>query len=167
MNHDEITMRETVSEGDLAPIEKILRTSKFFRDDEIVVALELLLDGVRKGEKSEYKFIVAQRGGQVAGYCCFGSIPLSLHSWDLYWIAVDPNTQRGGIGRKLMAAAEARVAALGGRRLYVETSSKPLYEPTRKFYLSCNYEIAADLDEFYGPGDGKTIFVKVVGISEK
>ena len=36
------------------------------------------------------------------------------------------------------------------------------YAPTRAFYLRCGYEIAAELPDFYEPGDGKVIFVKTL-----
>jgi hypothetical protein len=44
----------------------------------------------------------------------------------------------------------------------VETSSRPLYEPTRRFYLACGYRLEAQLEDFYAPGDGKVIFLKVL-----
>lgn len=160
--HHEVTLREELVPADRAEIERIVRESKFFRDDEIPVALELVDERLAKGKDSHYKFIVAVRDGKVAGYCCYGLIPVSVHSYDIYWIAVDPAVQRCGIGKKLMAAAEDRVRALGGRRVYVETSNNAQYESTRRFYLSCAYVVAAVLEEFYAPGDGKVIFVKVL-----
>ena len=46
--------------------------------------------------------------------------------------------------------------------MYLETSTRPQYVPTRAFYLRSGYEIAAELPEFYAPGDGKAIFLKVL-----
>lgn len=161
-SHHEVILREDLVPSDRAEIERIVRESKFFRDDEIPVAIELVDDRLARGAESHYKFIVAVRDGKVAGYCCYGLIPVSVHSYDIYWIAVDPAVQRSGIGKKLMAAAEERIRALGGRRVYVETSSKSQYESTRRFYLSCAYVVATVLEEFYAPGDGKVIFVKVL-----
>jgi len=45
-------------------------------------------------------------------------------------------------------------------QVYADTSSRPQYEPTRAFYLSCGYVQEAFLADFYSPGDGKVIFVK-------
>jgi hypothetical protein len=59
-----------------------------------------------------------------------------------------------------LRATEAAVIALGGRSLYAETSSRPLYAPTCGFYHGCGYREAALLADFYGPGDGKVIFEK-------
>jgi ribosomal protein S18 acetylase RimI-like enzyme len=160
--HHELILRDELVPADRAEIERIVRESKFFREDEIPVALELVDDRLAKGAKSDYKFIVAVRDGKVVGYCCYGLIPVSVHSYDVYWIAVDPSVQRSGIGKKLMAAAEDRVRATGGRRVYVETSSKGQYESTRRFYFSCAYVVAAVLEDFYAPADGKVVFVKVL-----
>jgi hypothetical protein len=46
--------------------------------------------------------------------------------------------------------------------VYVETSSRDQYEPTRRFYLKCGYRVDAVLEDFYAPGDGKVIFVKAL-----
>jgi hypothetical protein len=46
--------------------------------------------------------------------------------------------------------------------VYIETSSRPPYAPTRAFYERCGYELEVVLKEFYGPGDGKAIYVKAV-----
>ena len=51
---------------------------------------------------------------------------------------------------------------LGGRRVYVDTSSRDQYEPTRAFYRACGYAEVARLDHFYADGDGKVIFVKAL-----
>ena len=38
------------------------------------------------GEKSHYHFLLAEKGGTLAGYTCFGRIPLTAERYDLYWI---------------------------------------------------------------------------------
>lgn len=158
----DLTLRDELRPTDRDALERILIDSKYFRTDEVPVALELMDDRLKDGEQSEYRFIVAERDGKVIGYCCYGLIACSVHSFDLYWIAVEPTLQRAGVGRRLMAATEERVKAAGGKRIYVETSSKPQYEPTRKFYLRCGYKLEATLPDFYAPEDGKVIFVKVL-----
>ena len=142
--------------ADRAPIEALLAATGSFRADEIVVALEL----VDEGEAAGYRFLVAECEGRVAGYCCFGETPLTLGTWDLYWIAVDPRLQGSGIGRELMRAAEERVAREGARLLVVETSDKPSYAPTRAFYERLGYAREAELAHYYAPDDGKVVYVR-------
>lgn len=157
-----IQIREELLPADREALENILRSCKFFREDEIAVALELIDDRLHKGKASEYHFLVAMSGDRVVGYCCYGLVPCTVHSYDLYWIVVDPTMHRGGIGRKLVAAAEEHIRKLDGKRVYIDTSSQPRYEPTHHFYSSCGYRVEATLREFYAPGDNKVVFCKVL-----
>ena len=68
--------------------------------------------------------------------------------------------RRRGIGKALLQMSE-EIISKGGQRIYVETSSRAQYEPTRKFYRSCGYQEEAMLSDFYAPGDDKVIYVKV------
>jgi D-alanine-D-alanine ligase len=144
-------------------VDSLVRCTGFFSDEEAGIAVELVDEALAKGEDgSGYHFLFAMSGDRVAGYACFGPIPGTTSSFDLYWIVVDPDRQQSGIGRFLGDAVEAQVAGRGGRRLYVDTSSRPQYEPTRAFYRALGYRQAALLEEFYGPGDGKVIYEKVI-----
>jgi GNAT superfamily N-acetyltransferase len=131
-----------------------------FRQDEILVALELADERLRRGAASGYEFLFAETDGSLLGYACYGPIPLTQVSYDLYWIAGDPEFQGEGTGRRLLGATERLAAAAGARRLYAETSSRPDYAATRRFYESLGYRAEATLEDFYAPGDGKTIYVK-------
>ena len=44
--------------------------------------------------------------------------------------------------------------------LFIETSSLPMYEPTRRFYLKHGYEQHALLKDFYAAGDSMVVFRK-------
>lgn len=140
----------------------ILESSGFFYPDEVDVAVELVDERLSKGVASGYHFLFAEQDGQVVGYTCFGPIPCTQVSYDLYWIAVHEQQRNQGLGRLLLEGSEQAIAALGGRRIYVETASRPQYEPTRAFYQRCGYQVAAVLEQFYAPGDDKVVFLKVV-----
>ncbi len=157
-----IRLRDAVLPTDPAAIRDIVASTGFFRPDEIAVAVELVDERLRQGERSGYFFVFAEDAGRVIGYACYGPIACTVHSYDLFWIAVHDDQRGRGIGRLLMAEAERRIAERGGRRVYVETSSKPQYEPTRAFYLRCGYRQEAVLEDFYDAGDGKVVLVKVV-----
>jgi GNAT superfamily N-acetyltransferase len=156
-----LTLRDELVPSDRPLLEQILHACQFFRDDEIAVALELIEDRLAKGGNSEYHFLLAIHNEKLVGYCCYGRIPCTVHSFDLYWIVVDPTLRRGGIGRKLVAGAEERIRALGGGRIYIDTSSRPIYEPTHRFYTSCGYKTVANLHDFYATGDNKIVMLKV------
>jgi len=152
--------RTEAAATDVRNVENLVRATGMFTEPEAAIAAELVDDRLARGGASDYAFVFAARGERLVGYACWGHIAGTEASYDLYWIAVDPAEQGGGIGRALMQRAEAAVAAAGGRRLYVDTSSSERYRPTRRFYRRCGYRIAAELPDFYRPGDGKTIFLK-------
>lgn len=142
--------------ADRGPIERILRATTAFEEAEIDVALELV-DAPRD---AGYRFVVADVGGEVAGYACFGATPCTVGTWDLYWIAVDPERQGTGLGRALLGAVEDAVRRDDGRLLVIETASKASYAATRAFYDRCGLELAARVKDFYARGDDKLIYCR-------
>jgi D-alanine-D-alanine ligase len=154
------SLRYNPTPDDCKGIEDILNKTGFFSDEEVKVAIELIEEKLSLGDESTYSFIFAERDNKLLGYSCFGQIPLTQESYDLYWIAVDPDCQGGGIGKLLLLETEKSIKMLTGVHLYVETASRKQYEPTRMFYLSCGYKKAAFFKDFYSPGDGKTVFYK-------
>jgi GNAT superfamily N-acetyltransferase len=158
---NKIVYREHLEPGDREAVGRLVHATGFFSEEERKIAEELVDERMTKGEASGYFFLFAEEEGRLLGYTCFGPIPGSVHSYDLYWIAVDPGAQGRGIGKKLMARSEQIMRERGARRIYADTSSRPQYEPTRVFYLSCGYAQEAFLVDFYGAGDGKVIFVKI------
>ena len=157
-----VAIRTKARPDDRETVRHVTRATEMFHPPEVDVAVELVDDWLVNGQKSDYWFVFADTdSGQTLGYACFGYNSMTESSWELYWIAVDPATQGHGIGRQLLAEVETRIRAAGGTRLYAETSGRPAYAPTRAFYLASGYSVAAELAEFYAPGDGKIIFVKV------
>lgn len=157
-----LRFREEVRQSDAAAVRRIVESSGFFYASEVDVAEELVRERLARGLQSGYHFLFCDSGEEAIGYACFGPIACTAWSWDLYWIAVSQDRRGGGVGRRLLEAAEQRIAAAGGRRVYIETSSRDLYIPTREFYLRCGYRVEAIIDEFYGPGDSKYLFSKAL-----
>lgn len=146
-------------------VEEIVRISKatgFFYPEEVEVARELALEAAEEGEASGYHVHVATQGQKAAGYVCFGPTPLTRGTWDIYWIAVDPQQQRQGIGNRLMSLAEEEIRSREGRLVLVETSSRELYEPTRGFYRRMGYQEVSYIPDFYDKGDGRVTFAKIL-----
>jgi ribosomal protein S18 acetylase RimI-like enzyme len=156
------SLREEVRPEDRQAVGRLVRATGFFSEEEIGIAVELVEERLAKGDESGYFFLLAEEEDRLLGYACFGPIPGSVHSFDLYWIAVHPEGQGRGIGRALMAASERIMAERGARLIYADTSSRAQYEPTRAFYRACGYQEEAFLTDFYAPGDGKVIFVKAL-----
>jgi D-alanine-D-alanine ligase len=155
-----ITFRFSPEPDDCNKVRDLAHKTGFFSDEEEVVAVELIEEKLLLGSKSTYEFIFAEKEGMLVGYTCYGLIPLTKASYDLYWIAVEPDYQGSGIGRILLSMTENKIRDSGGLQLYSETSSRKQYIPTRKFYIKCGYKKGADFRNFYYPGDGKIIFYK-------
>lgn len=158
-----IEFRTQLIPGDSMTIGELLESTGFFYSYEIDVAKELSDINLEKGaEASGYYFIVAHESGKMLGYCCYGLNPCTESSCDLYWIAVHKSNRHQGIGRKLMTLVEESVIKLGGTIVWLDTSGRALYEPTRAFYFAIGYEKIAVMPDFYAPGDDKIVFMKRV-----
>jgi D-alanine-D-alanine ligase len=121
-----------------------------------------LWDSYRQSsDASGYSFVVDRdETGRVVGYACFGPHALTEGTYDLYWLAVDPQMRGRGIAHQLLARVEEDVRSRGGRLLVVETSSTPAYSAARRVYESCGYRLEAEVHDFYGPGDSLVIYTK-------
>jgi len=147
---------------DIPALARLVAATGVFNPTELAVAREILEERLAHGRSSGYSFVLAERDGTLVGYTAWGPIPLTRGSYDLYWIAVDPSAQGLGVGRALLAETERDVARHGGGRIYIETSGRPAYERTRRFYLAAGYAEVARLEDFYAVGDDKVIYRKVV-----
>jgi ribosomal protein S18 acetylase RimI-like enzyme len=146
--------------ADKRALMKILKNTPEFKPFEVTVAEELIDYYLEDGVKSGYIIKIAEDDGEVAGYVVYGETPCTIGTWDLYWIAVDRTRRGKGLGKQLSAVAEAEIKQARGRIVFIETSSTPLYENTRQFYLARGYEVIATLPDFYEPGDDKIILQK-------
>lgn len=157
-----IALRRDVVTADAKVVGDIVAATGFFNADEVDIAIELVEERLEIGDASGYYFVFAEVDGEVLGYTCYGPIDGTQESFDLYWIAIHPGRQGRGIGRLLMDETERMIRAMGGRRVYAETSGRAQYEPTRAFYLRLGFDREAELADFYAPGDAKVFFVKVL-----
>jgi GNAT superfamily N-acetyltransferase len=162
MSTTTIAFRSSVSEKDLAAVRQMAESTGFFYPEEVDTAVELVEDRLAKGPRCGYHFLFAEQDGRPVGYTSFGPIPCTKESYDLYWIVVSKDYRGRGLGTKLLEQTEEAIASYGGSRVYIETSARPLYTPTRAFYLARGYSQIAELEDFYAPGDAKAMYVKIL-----
>jgi len=154
--------REDVTAEDVKAIRTMVAEVGVFSPEEIDVAEELAEDRFKLGAKSHYHFLLADSGGKLAGYTCFGRIPLTAERYDLYWIVTDKLAARQGIASKLIAETESSIRIKGGKAIYAETSSRTAYVPAHAFYRKHGFAELARLQNFYADGDDKIIFGKIL-----
>lgn len=156
-----LTYRQQIQPSHIDAIDRIIQSSGFFSPAEIDLALELAKEKLAD-DASSYQFLFGEDKDLVWGYTCFGLIPATAGSYDLYWIAVDEHFRYRGLGRELMIKTEEIISALGGKHIYAETSSRNQYRPTQNFYERCGYFREAILKDFYATGDSKIIYSKEI-----
>lgn len=139
---------------------QMIRQTEMFTPAEVDVAMELLDANLNDPQQKDYLISVAEEAGKVLGYVCYGPTPATEGTFDLYWIVVSPEIQNKGIGKQLLKYVESEVLGNHGQLIIIETSSQEKYYPTRQFYLRNDYQIAAQIKDFYRIGDDRVIFVK-------
>ena len=162
MSTTAIAFRNSVSEKDLASVRQMAESTGFFYPEEVDIAVELVADRLAEGSRCGYNFLFAEQDGHPVGYTSFGPIALTKESYDLYWIVVAKDYRGKGLGTQLLEQTEEAIASYGGRRVYIETSARPLYTPTRAFYLARGYSQIAEIEDFYAPGDAKAMYLKIL-----
>jgi ribosomal protein S18 acetylase RimI-like enzyme len=157
-----IEFKFKVKTKDLIYLKRIIKDNNFFKKEEQKIAISLIKEYLLKDKKSGYNFIIGTYNNKIVAYTCYGKIPCTKNSYDLYWIVVDKKFRRYGFGTKILNETEKKIKQIKGKSLYIETSSKKVYLNTRNFYLKNSYKIACILKDFYNSKDHKYIFVKKI-----
>jgi ribosomal protein S18 acetylase RimI-like enzyme len=145
-------------------IKKILIDTEHFNQDEIDIALELIDIYLGVKEQKDYIIYVSENDGtkEPAGYICYGRRPLTESTYDLYWIAVDPNVHGKGTGSALVGFMESDLKQRNGKLVLIETSGKESYSGERKFYEKNGYSVQTVIKDFYKSGDDLVVFRKYI-----
>ena len=160
MEINNLNFRTTVEPEDPKRIRDMVTSTGFFHEEEIEIAEDLARQRLEEGLESGYEFIFAEINGKTVAYSCFGLIPGTKSSFDLYWLATQNDLRGQGIGRKILKATEEAIKKAGGTGIYVETASREQYTPTRVFYHNNNYILKAQYEDYYSEGDDLCVYVK-------
>lgn len=148
---------------DREKLKEILLGTQIFSPDEIEVATELIDTVLTNPNQKDYKiYCMVNNEDQPLGYICFGPIPMTKGSFDLYWIVVDPQYYGNKIGSKLLSFLEEEIQTLNGRMILIDTSSLPTYERARRFYQNKGYKEIARIPDFYWPGNDRITYCKKI-----
>lgn len=139
---------------------EIARGTEVFQPPALQGLREVLEDYHAGKSTLGHRAVCLERDGQTLGFAYYAPAALTDRTWYLYWIAVVKQVQASGIGRALLRHVEEEIQCLGGRLFFIETSSLPPFEPTRRFYIKNDYERTAVLRDYYAEGDHMVVFRK-------
>lgn len=146
---------------DLESLVEIVKATDVFREEEVAVARELM--EIVAEEKDQKDYVIgtyADENDVPRGYYCIGQTPMTNATYDLYWIAVDPQMHGKGIGKALLQHCEEHIRQHGGRLVIAETSSTAKYDKTRSFYEHNQYTEASRIKQYYAPDDDLVVYIK-------
>ena len=155
-------MIRKLKKKDRKALKRILIDTNHFNDDEVGVAMELIDVCLNNKKQKDYivQVYVTDDNELTAGYICYGKRPLTDSTYDLYWIAVDPEIHGKGIGKQLVKYMEEDLKGKDGNLILIETSGKAEYEGERSFYEKCAYKVQTVIKDFYRSGDDLFVFCK-------
>jgi ribosomal protein S18 acetylase RimI-like enzyme len=146
---------------DKAALLSMLIRCRAFTSQEIDVAMELIDIVLKDRNQKDYRIhcLVNDRD-QPLGYICYGPVPMTKGTVDLYWIVVDPESQRQEVGSRLVDFLEEEMRESNERMILADTSTVPQYEKTRGFYLRKGFQEVARIPDYYFPGNDRVTFCK-------
>lgn len=152
-----------VKKEDLPLLKNVLDSSELFPSDLLD---EMIKDYFENSESQDIWFTTSIQNSPVSiAYCAPEA--MTEGAYNLYAIAVHKDYQGKGVGKKMINFIETLLISKGKRILIVETSGKPEFELTRKFYKQCNYTLQAIIPEFYDVDDDKIVFWKKLSAGKK
>ncbi len=103
---------------------------------------------------------VAHHGGRLVGFIWFHLRGTFHHSGYVRWIAVAPEAQGRGVGRRLMRYAEQRIFE-AGPNVFLMVSD--FNEQAQRFYEALGYKVVGKVPDYIVPGIGERVYRKTRG----
>ena len=155
-------MIRPIAPNDEQVVMAIAKAIDLFSSQELEEFGCMLTEYFNRNMDSDRFWITYDNGNSPVGVAYYAPEPYTQGTWNLYFIAVHPDSQGQGYGARLLHYIEQMLAERGERVLLVETSGLSNFERTRAFYRKQGYEEEARIREFYKAGDDKIIFGKAL-----
>jgi ribosomal protein S18 acetylase RimI-like enzyme len=139
-------------------VRELVTATGVFSGTEVGWAVEIIETALARGKAAGYHFLFADGPSGLEGFTCFGPIDGTDNRFDLYWIAVSPNAQGKGLGRRLLAETVSAARALDATHMFIDTSTRTDYAAARALYEALGFTHMGTLVDFYSDGDGKALF---------
>jgi ribosomal protein S18 acetylase RimI-like enzyme len=149
--------------ADAPEIMAVAQATGVFSTADLAIVAELLEAVRRDGGASGYNFVIARDGAGALGFACYGPTPLTLSTFDLYWIGTAHEARGRGAGSALMRHVEDAMVAQGAQLIMIETESRDEYWPARRLYERHGWTLEARIRDFYAPGSDRLLYAKRYG----
>lgn len=147
--------------SDRAAVVDLAMTSGLF-PPEGAEEIGIVFDAAGGSDQPDAQWAVATVDDLVRGVAFYAPERMTNGTWNLYFLAVDPQHRSAGLGAALVGTAETAVRARQGRVLLIETSGVDGFDRQRAFYSSLGYTLEARIRDFYDDGDDKVVFWKTL-----
>lgn len=138
-----------------------IKKTNVFSEDEVNIAVELIDIFLEDEKQTDYELYVFEDTDKIVqGYICIGKTPATEGTYDLYWIAVNPEKHKSGIGKQLLSFCEETLNSKGGNLIIAETSSTEKYFNTRKFYEATGFSKLVQIKNYYKTNDDLVVYGK-------
>lgn len=161
-----LTYRTKIFVEDIDNVRAILESVAFFKDWEVDQAIELLYEHMADPRSSRYRFIFVESDNIPVAYACYGVTDANPEHFDIYWIAVLDDYRGQGIGKDLLAETERCIRKEGGKAIFLETSMRKSYYPTRLFYERNGYHQAFSHQPENAAGETIQVYSKLLGTKQ-
>jgi ribosomal protein S18 acetylase RimI-like enzyme len=148
--------------NDITAILAVAVEAKLFSAEETTPLKNILEGYFQAGANQEHVWMIDEQERETLGVAYYAAAQMSDRTWYIKMIAVSPDHQGRGRGAAMMRHIESELSARGKRVLLVETSSLPLYDRTRTFYLNCGYDEEARIRDYYADGEDMIVFRKSI-----
>ncbi|ACK72394.1 GCN5-related N-acetyltransferase [Gloeothece citriformis PCC 7424] len=157
-------MIRVATPDDSAAIIALVVAARMFPENDTEILERMLKDYFERNINNGHGCIIDEEEDKAIAVAYYEPALATDRTWYLTMIGVQPDYQRQGRGKALLQYVENRLQASGQRMLVIETSGLPDYQYARIFYAKCGYEQEARIRGFWGTGDDKIVFRKVLNL---
>lgn len=148
-----------VLKSDRSNMITLFNSIREFTTDEVEVVKELLGIYLDDLKQKDYLFYVTEEDdSKLSSFICFGPTPMTMGTYDLYWIGTAESHERKGLAKSLITFFIDYLKQNNGRLIRIETSGQESYQGTVNFYNKNNFTEEARIKNFYSPGDDLIIY---------
>ncbi|MDR1694967.1 MAG: GNAT family N-acetyltransferase [Lactobacillaceae bacterium] len=144
-----LSFRNKLTPQDPENIRVIAQSTGFFDEKDTELSADIAQYILEEGDDEEHEFIFAEDDDKTVAFACFGMVPDSEASYELYWLSTLNEYRGKGIGKEVIAKLLNDIKKAGGRKLFLKTCGTDKYAPTRMFYEKCGFKLEGVLKEYY------------------